>query len=341
MENKSELKKMRSAAKKAVTGFVATATASCTVPIPVADAIVLVGEQVAMMSSVSAIYRLGLSKKTLQTLVMGALGASGASVVGKTIVSSAFKFIPGIGTVAGSVISSTTAGALTLALGNAFIELCEAVKKGELTEKDLEGKRGRDYFAKLFNSSKKEKEVTEMNFEKPKGQGFGDIIKTCDIVKDGEKGVLIWDQQVWNEITFYVAKKQKSESLYNCWSDKEAEKKFDELALKYKPTESEKREASLKKPQESEIPEILIEGLNKLGDMEPRSRMTLYIYSGKEYIGYIEITSNNERKRKMKEISISKEYRGKRICSYVIERVRSVYDIEISPEIVNAKQNLD
>lgn len=344
MASKDELLKMRSDAKKTVAGFVATATASCAVPIPVADAVMLVGEQVTMMTAVSAIYKLGVTKKTLQTLVMGALGASGASVVGKTIVSSAFKLIPGMGTVVGSVISASTAGALTLALGNAFIELCEAVKNGELTEKDLEGKNGKDYFKKLFDKSKNEKEVTEMEFEKPEGQGFIDIHKMKEVVKDGEWGKLIWDEGLlWHEITFYVEETQKSESLAKLLSQKEAIKKFDELYQKYEPSEAQRkrRDEFLKKEKGLDKLEITILGLNKLKDIEPRNRINLEIHCNDGLIGYVEVVSNSKSKLTMKEISIKEEFRGKGICSEVIKRVQNLYDVELSEEVLGEKERLD
>lgn len=340
MASNDELKKMYNDAKKTVAGFVATATASCAVPIPVADAVVLVGEQVAMLAAISTIYKLGLSKKTLQTLVMGALGASGASVVGKTIVSSAFKLIPGMGTVAGSVISSTTAGALTLALGNAFIELCEAVKNGELTEKDLEGKKGKDYFKKFLNISKNAGEVDAMNYQRPKGKGFGKIIAACDVVMDGAWGKLIWDAIIKNEITFFDEQTQESKSMYICWDDDEAKKKYEELARKYKPTEADlrKREVALNKTYKSEV---MISGLNRLSNMEPRTKISLDIYCDNEHIGYLEIISNNESKLTMKEIQIKEEFRGKGLYTDVIERVRSSYYVVLSPEVINDEQYLD
>lgn len=344
MASNDELKKMRSDSQKTVAGFVATATASCAVPIPVADAVVLVGEQVAMMAAISAIYKLGLTKKTLQTLVMGALGASGASVVGKTIVSSAFKLIPGMGTVAGSVISASTAGALTLALGNAFIELCEAVKCGELTEKDLEGKKGKEYFKKLFDKSKNEKEVTEMGFEKPEGQGFMHIHRSEKGIKDGEWGNLIWDEGLlWHEITFYVEETQKSESLAKCLSQKDAKKKFDELYRKYKPSEAQRkgREEFLKKSKGLDKLEITVQGLNKLKDIEPRKTMNLEIHCNDELIGYVDVVSDSMSKLTMKEIHIKEEFRGKGIYSEVIKRIQSLYGVELSEEVIRDKELLD
>lgn len=161
MENE-ELKSMRTNAKMIVTGFAATATASCTIPIPVADSFILISEQITMMGAIGMVYKLNLKKNTLWTLVLGALGAGGTSMLGKTIVSSVFKFIPGIGSVIGSVISASTAGILTLALGNTFIELCEKIKSGEWSEGDISGKKGTEYFKttfrKSFNALKKEKE---------------------------------------------------------------------------------------------------------------------------------------------------------------------------------------
>lgn len=157
-----ELKSIRTSAKMIVTGFATTATASCAIPIPVADAFILISEQVTMMGAIGMVYKLNLKKNTLWTLVLGALGAGGTSMLGKTIVSSVFKFIPGIGSVIGSVISASTAGILTLALGNAFIELCEKIKSGEWSEGDISGKEGTDYFGKIFreifSALEKEKE---------------------------------------------------------------------------------------------------------------------------------------------------------------------------------------
>ncbi|MBO5373183.1 MAG: DUF697 domain-containing protein [Lachnospiraceae bacterium] len=172
MVSNDDLSKMRSDAQKTVMGFVATATASCAVPIPVADAAILIGEQITMMTAVSSIYKLGLSKKTLQRLIIGVLGASGASVVGKTIVSSAFKLIPGLGSVAGTAISAGTAGTLTFALGNAFIELCESVKKGELKESDLEGKKGIEHLKNLIKETKtNDEELGKNEYKRIEEQG--------------------------------------------------------------------------------------------------------------------------------------------------------------------------
>lgn len=193
MENNEKLKTMRDNAKMTVAGFVATATASCVIQIPVADAFILIGEQVVMMGAISAIYKLNLKKKTFQTLVLGAFGTSGASVVGKTIVSSAFKLIPGIGSVAGSVISASTAGVLTLALGNAFIELCEAVKRGDLSEDDIKHKKGKQQFLKYFkiqlNASKKEE-----GKKYPDDDSYVETDKTISERIDGEID--------WSKISF-------------------------------------------------------------------------------------------------------------------------------------------
>ena len=329
MTDYDELRKMRSDAQKAVAGFVATATASCAVPIPVADAVLLIGEQVTMMGTISAIYKLGLKKKTLQALVMGALGASGASLVGKTVVSSAFKLIPGLGSVAGGVISSSTAAILTLALGNAFIELCEAVKKGELTEEDLAGKKGVEIFKNLFNKKKQKEENADM-YERPEGQGFGIIHKQEEIVMNGEKGLLIWDYAVVNEITFYNPKTKESKSLYKYGNDKETEEEFNKYVRLY--GNAAKKDI---------FEDITLTGLGDLKNMEYGAVSSVMIRYKGDAIGFMEFSVNASKKLILKEIDIKEEYRGKGIYAYVIEQVSELYSIEVSKEVADEKERLN
>lgn len=155
MKNMNTLKDMRKSAKITVAGAAAAAAASCTIPIPVADTFILIGEQIAMMGAIGTIYNLSFEKKTLQLLVFGALGTNGAAFIGKSIVGNAFKCIPVIGSAIGGAISASTAGVLTFALGNAFIELCEAVKKEALSEEDITKGTGRDTFLKILKQNLK------------------------------------------------------------------------------------------------------------------------------------------------------------------------------------------
>ncbi|MBD5395991.1 MAG: hypothetical protein HDR71_17425 [Lachnospiraceae bacterium] len=85
-------------------------------------------------------------------LAAAAIGTSGATIIGKTIATGLLKLIPGVGTVAGGAISAGTAGVVTLAMGNAFIEVCKLVKIGKLSEADLTSSTGTSIMKEQFRS---------------------------------------------------------------------------------------------------------------------------------------------------------------------------------------------
>lgn len=136
-----------------------TATgATGAIPIPFADAPLLVGEQVTMMAAINAVFGFNISKDALTSLATAALGVGGATVLGKTVASNLLKLIPGAGSVAGAVVSGGTAGVITLALGKAYIQVCKAIKMGKLDQNDLTKKAGLDMLKKEFKEQlKKEK----------------------------------------------------------------------------------------------------------------------------------------------------------------------------------------
>lgn len=103
-----------------------------------------------MMVAINSIFKFDVSKDALKSLATAAIGVGGATVVGKTIVANALKFIPGVGSVAGGTISATTAGFITLALGKAYIQICKAIKMGKLDQDDLTKKAGVDALKKAF-----------------------------------------------------------------------------------------------------------------------------------------------------------------------------------------------
>ena len=82
------------------------------------------------MTTICGIFKINIKKDGLKALAMAALSAGGATLAGKTIASNLPKLVPGIGSVAGGVISAGTAGVVTFAMGKAFIEVCKAVKMG-------------------------------------------------------------------------------------------------------------------------------------------------------------------------------------------------------------------
>ena len=156
-----ELDKMVKAADKAVIAATAAACGIGAVPIPFADAPLLISNQVALMASIAVIFKIDIKKDGLKTLVVAALGVGGATFLGRTIVTNLLKFIPGIGTVAGGVIAATTAGIITYAIGYSFIEMCKDVKRGKLREEDVTSKEGIAKFKEYFKSFAKKKAKEE------------------------------------------------------------------------------------------------------------------------------------------------------------------------------------
>lgn len=145
--------------KRYAQAAVATATAAAFgegfSPIPFSDCALLIPTQVAMVASITAIFGLDINKSIITAFVSSTLGAGGATIVGKTIVSNLLKLIPGAGTLVGGSISGATAGLLTTALGEAYIILMEAVYKGELRSSDLNTDAGKAKMKELFKGRMK------------------------------------------------------------------------------------------------------------------------------------------------------------------------------------------
>lgn len=111
----------KSQAHKIVAAAATAAAAAGASPIPFSDAAILAPIQVGMIAGITSVFGLELSKGTLSTLITSAVGVSGATYVGRTVVVNIMKLYPGIGTITGGAISATTASAITIALGEAYI----------------------------------------------------------------------------------------------------------------------------------------------------------------------------------------------------------------------------
>ena len=149
-QQKYEYTQMIEKADNAVMAAVATTTVTGAIPIPFADAPLLIAEQVSMMVAINAIFKINVEKDALKSLVMAALGVGGATIVGKTIATNLIKLIPGAGTIMGGAASAGTAGVITLALGKAYIQVCKAIKMGELDQNDLTKQAGIERLKKEF-----------------------------------------------------------------------------------------------------------------------------------------------------------------------------------------------
>ena len=152
---KASLEEKKRLAHAAVAAATTAAAAECAIPVPLADAAMLIPTQVTMIASITAAFGLDISKSVLTGFVSSVLGTSGVTIAGKTIVANLLKMIPGVGTVVGSTISAATAGVLTTALGEAYILLMEAIYKGEMKANEINTDEGKAKMKSLFKEQMK------------------------------------------------------------------------------------------------------------------------------------------------------------------------------------------
>lgn len=126
-------------------------------PIPFSDCALLIPTQLGMIASITVIFGFDVNKSIITALLSSTIGAGGATLLGKTVVSNLLKFIPGAGTVTGGAISAGTAGVITAALGEAYIGVMELVFKGEMSIDDIGTKKGKDVMSTMFKEQLKVK----------------------------------------------------------------------------------------------------------------------------------------------------------------------------------------
>jgi uncharacterized protein (DUF697 family) len=124
---KADLELKRRRAHYVVGASVTTAISVGAIPIPFADAALLVPIQMGMLAGITATYGLHFSEGFLSTLVASTLGATAATLSGRAIVGGLLKLIPGAGSIAGGAISAATAGVMTAGLGEAYIAALDAL----------------------------------------------------------------------------------------------------------------------------------------------------------------------------------------------------------------------
>ena len=129
-----EEKKRRAQAAVATASVAAAGEGAA--PIPFSDCALLIPTQVGMIASITVIFGFDVNKSVITALLSSSIGAGGATLLGKTVVTNILKFIPGAGTVVGGAISASTDGVITAALGEAYIAIMELVFKGEMSIDD-------------------------------------------------------------------------------------------------------------------------------------------------------------------------------------------------------------
>ncbi len=132
--NRAGLEAKRKESEAAVAVAATAAGVVGATPIPFADAVALVPIQGAMIAKISQIYGMEVGSDAIVPIVSSLLGIVGATFVGRTVVTSLLKFVPGLGTVAGGMIAATTAAALTKGMGQLYITTLEKLAgSGELS----------------------------------------------------------------------------------------------------------------------------------------------------------------------------------------------------------------
>ncbi|AZY49185.1 GTPase [Bordetella avium] len=114
-----EVKKKRADIEVSVAAGLAASAAAA--PIPFSDAFALVPIQVGMIAKIGITFGMELDTAAITTLVTSTLGASAATLIGRSVVSGMLKFIPGAGSAVGGAIAATTAATITKLLGNAYV----------------------------------------------------------------------------------------------------------------------------------------------------------------------------------------------------------------------------
>lgn len=142
-------------AQEVVAAATITAVGEGAVPIPFSDCALLIPTQLGMIASITVIFGFDVNKSILTAFLSSTLGSGGMTLLGKAIVPTLLKFIPGAGSVAGGVISGGTAGVLTAALGEAYIKVMELVFKGEMSIDDLATSKGKSTMSSFFKEGLK------------------------------------------------------------------------------------------------------------------------------------------------------------------------------------------
>lgn len=114
----------RELARPVVATASAAAAAVAATPLPIADAITLAPIQLTMMGRIATIYDLELTTMMSAT----ALAQLSTQIAGQALARSFIKLIPG----AGNAVNAAVAFALTGAVGEAWMRLCERVHTGDI-----------------------------------------------------------------------------------------------------------------------------------------------------------------------------------------------------------------
>ena len=96
------------------------------IPVPVLDVVSIFSSHYVLLKELATLYGVSVSESKSKQVMTSLLGAVGAPFLGRGIVGSLIKGIPGFGSVAGAVTVSALAGASAYATGKVFSQHFEA-----------------------------------------------------------------------------------------------------------------------------------------------------------------------------------------------------------------------
>ena len=108
----------RALAEKIIWGASVTGAGIALVPIPLADCIPLAALQVGLIVKIADIYGRVMTKQTAFNL----LSPVAATFMGRMALASLLDFFPGMGSLAGALVSASIAGPMTYAIGKTYLE---------------------------------------------------------------------------------------------------------------------------------------------------------------------------------------------------------------------------
>lgn len=106
-----------------------------------------------MIAKITATFGLEVNRSFLMAFLSSTIGTSGATVLGRTLAANLMKMVPSFGSVAGGVISGSTAAVITTALGESYIFLMEMLYRGEISKEDLNSQKVRDLVTRFFKET--------------------------------------------------------------------------------------------------------------------------------------------------------------------------------------------
>ncbi|MFP6223125.1 YcjF family protein [Helicobacter pylori] len=113
------------------------AGAAGAIPIPFSDALAIAPIQAGMIYKMNDAFGMDLEESVDTSLITGLLGVTAIAQVGRTLANGLLKFIPGVGSAVGAVISGTTVAVITEGIGFAYLKVLEKCFNDETGEVKL------------------------------------------------------------------------------------------------------------------------------------------------------------------------------------------------------------